>query len=77
MKHETFYGNVTMRAEDHQLIQPLYISTMTKAGTQGVKYDVENTGLGWKTNFRVEAARYRHADHLQNETTLKINRSFL
>jgi branched-chain amino acid transport system substrate-binding protein len=44
-----------MRAEDHQLIQPLYISTLTKVGTQGVKYDVENTGLGWKTNVRVEA----------------------
>jgi len=55
MEHETFYGKVTMRAEDHQLIQPLYISTMTKAGTQGVKYDVDNTGMGWKTNFRVEA----------------------
>jgi branched-chain amino acid transport system substrate-binding protein len=55
MEHETYYGKVTMRAEDHQLIQPLYISTMTKVGTQGVKYDVENTGLGWKTDVRVEA----------------------
>ena len=56
MTHQTFYGVVTMRAEDHQLIQPLYISTMTKAGTKAVKYDVENTGLGWKTNMRIEAA---------------------
>jgi branched-chain amino acid transport system substrate-binding protein len=56
MTHQTYYGTVTMRAEDHQLIQPLYISTMTKAGTKAVKYDVENTGLGWKTNMRVEAA---------------------
>jgi branched-chain amino acid transport system substrate-binding protein len=55
MEHETYYGKVTMRAEDHQLIQPLYISTMTKVGTQGVKYDVENTGLGWKTDVRIEA----------------------
>ena len=64
MEHKTYYGTVTMRAEDHQLIQPLYISTMTKAGTKAVKYDVENTGLGWKTDMRVEAADYRHADLL-------------
>lgn len=56
MEHKTLYGTVTMRAADHQLIQPLYISTMTKAGTKGVKYDVENTGLGWKTDTRIEAA---------------------
>lgn len=55
MTHDTYYGTVTMRAKDHQLIQPLYISTMTKAGTKTVKYDVENTGLGWKTNMRVDA----------------------
>jgi branched-chain amino acid transport system substrate-binding protein len=56
MEHKTYYGTVTMRATDHQLIQPLYISTMTKAGTKAVKYDVENTGLGWKTDGRIEAA---------------------
>lgn len=56
MEHKTLYGTVTMRASDHQLIQPLYISTMTKAGTKAVKYDVENTGLGWKTDTRIEAA---------------------
>ena len=55
MEYETHYGKVIMRAEDHQLIQPLYISTMVKAGKDGVKYDVDNTGMGWKTNFRVEA----------------------
>ncbi len=55
MQYDTPYGTVTMRGFDHQLIQPLYISTMTKVGTQGVKYDVENTGLGWKTDGRVEA----------------------
>lgn len=55
MEHETLYGKVTMRAEDHQLIQPLYISVMTPVGTDGVKYDVENTGIGWKTRARIEA----------------------
>lgn len=55
MTHQTPYGEVIMRAEDHQLIQPLYISTLSKAGTDEVKYDVENTGLGWKTDKRIEA----------------------
>jgi branched-chain amino acid transport system substrate-binding protein len=55
MTLQTPYGLVTMRAEDHQLIQPLYLSTMTKVGTKGVKYDVENTGVGWKTDARIEA----------------------
>jgi branched-chain amino acid transport system substrate-binding protein len=68
MTHQTLYGAVTMRAEDHQLIQPLYISTMTKAGTKAVKYDVENTGLGWKSNMRVEAA------NTAMPTTCKMNR---
>ncbi|MGC1404504.1 MAG: branched-chain amino acid ABC transporter substrate-binding protein [Thermodesulfobacteriota bacterium] len=56
MQYQTPYGMVTMRAEDHQLIQPLYLSIMTKVGTKGVKYDVENTGEGWKTLARIEAA---------------------
>jgi branched-chain amino acid transport system substrate-binding protein len=68
LQYQTPYGMVTMRAEDHQLIQPLYISTMTKVGTKGVKYDVENTGLGWKTDARIEAA------HTAMPTTCKMKR---
>jgi len=56
MEHMTPYGKVTMRAEDHQLIQPLYISTYAKAGEGTVKYDAENTGIGFKTIKRIEAA---------------------
>lgn len=55
MTHKTPYGTVTMQASDHQLIQPLYISTLSNAGTKTVKYDVENTGFGWKTDKRIEA----------------------
>ncbi|RJQ77953.1 MAG: branched-chain amino acid ABC transporter substrate-binding protein [Desulfobacteraceae bacterium] len=55
MEHETPYGKVTMRAEDHQLIQPLYISVYAKAGTDKVKYDSENTGVGFSTVKRIEA----------------------
>jgi branched-chain amino acid transport system substrate-binding protein len=44
-----------MRAEDHQLSQPLYVASFVRAGQAGVKYDVENTGFGWKTEGRIEA----------------------
>jgi branched-chain amino acid transport system substrate-binding protein len=54
MEHETLYGKVVMRAEDHQLYQPMFISTMVKAGNDKVPFDVEKTGLGWRTDMRVE-----------------------
>jgi branched-chain amino acid transport system substrate-binding protein len=47
-------GPALMRKEDHQLIQPLYLATFTKAGVPGVKYDAEGTGFGWKTDARIE-----------------------
>jgi branched-chain amino acid transport system substrate-binding protein len=57
-----------MRAADHQLIQPLYISTIAKAfadpkdpkkakfkgNDKEVKYDIEDTGYGFKTDARIE-----------------------
>ena len=39
-------GRVWMRPEDHQLVAPLYLARLTKAGEAGVDFDVENTGLG-------------------------------
>ncbi len=68
MKFESDTGEVEMRATDHQLIQPLYISTVAKAyrdpkdpktakfkGTdKDVKYDLEDTGYGFKTDARLE-----------------------
>ncbi|KZL02116.1 Leucine-, isoleucine-, valine-, threonine-, and alanine-binding protein precursor [Pseudovibrio sp. Ad5] len=52
MTYETPYGEVTMRADDHQLMQPLYISTFS----EGVARDVENTGYGFKTDITIPAA---------------------
>jgi len=54
MEYETPYGTVTMRDDNHQLIQPLYLSMLS----DNVKRDVENTGLGWAVvdNGRIEAA---------------------
>ena len=51
MKMQTPLGEVEMRADNHQLLQPLYVSTLEK----NQKYDVEETGLGWKTDAKVDA----------------------
>ncbi len=51
MKHQTALGEVEMRADNHQLLQPLFIFTMSDK----VKYDVEHTGLGFVTNGKVDA----------------------
>jgi len=32
----------------------LYLARLTKVGEAGVNYDVEDTGLGWKTLAKVE-----------------------
>ncbi|MGB7540497.1 MAG: branched-chain amino acid ABC transporter substrate-binding protein [Burkholderiales bacterium] len=53
MKWMSDTGEVEMRATDHQLTNPLYISTLEKTAAKGgpkdVRNDVENTGLGFET----------------------------
>ena len=46
-------GELWMRAEDHQMMQPIFISTFSKTG-KDVKYDVEGLGLGWKSEVRID-----------------------
>lgn len=48
-------GDVQMRAEDHQLQQPLYVATWSKVNGKDVKIDQEGTGMGWKTDAVVSA----------------------
>jgi branched-chain amino acid transport system substrate-binding protein len=65
MKFLSDTGEVELRATDHQLINPMYISTIVKAANKGdkpqpggdksVKYDQEDTGLGFKTDARLES----------------------
>ena len=55
MKIKSLNGDVEMRKTDHQLQQPLYVSTWTKLNGKDVKYDQENTGYGWKTNQKIES----------------------
>ncbi|MEO8158582.1 MAG: branched-chain amino acid ABC transporter substrate-binding protein [Betaproteobacteria bacterium] len=56
MKYQSDTGEVFMRAADHQISQPIYIATFTKAGGKDVKIDAEGSGYGWRTDLRVEAA---------------------
>jgi len=51
MKMNTPTGELEMRADNHQAVAPQIISVFSK----GVKYDSENTGLGWKTVMIVPA----------------------
>ncbi len=51
MKWTSSVGEVEMRADNHQLLQPLFVATFT----DGVKHDVEQTGLGFRTDVKINA----------------------
>ncbi len=53
-KFKTLNGEVEMRKTDHQLQQPIYITTWVKANGKDVKFDQENTGYGWRTEQKIE-----------------------
>ncbi len=55
MSFKSLNGEDVMRKLDHQVQQPLYISTWTKVNDKDVKYDQEDTGYGWKVNQKIEA----------------------
>jgi branched-chain amino acid transport system substrate-binding protein len=55
MKHNGFTGPTWMRAEDHQIMAPLYILSLAKAGQPPVEYDEEGSGYGWKTEAYFDA----------------------
>jgi branched-chain amino acid transport system substrate-binding protein len=48
-------GEVTMRADNHQLLQPLFAAVYSKVDGKDVKYDAEHTGNGFKVVRRIEA----------------------
>jgi branched-chain amino acid transport system substrate-binding protein len=47
--------DASLRAGDHQLIQPLYVYRMGKIGSAGIVKDVEGSGYGFKTVLKVPA----------------------
>jgi branched-chain amino acid transport system substrate-binding protein len=48
-------GRSWLRAEDHQVMAPIYVTSFVKAGQPGVKYETEGTGYGFKTLVKVDA----------------------
>ena len=50
-----------MRADDHQLQQPLVVSVMDRAGAPGVPHDVEGSGFGFRVLRRFDSAAAPHA----------------
>ncbi|SPB18775.1 putative amino acid transporter exported protein [Caballeronia novacaledonica] len=48
---------MTLRADDHQVIQPLYVMEMDKAGAKGAALDNEGSGYGFRTLLAVPAEK--------------------
>jgi branched-chain amino acid transport system substrate-binding protein len=57
MKLDKGFQATEIRAADHQLIQPLYVMEMDKAGAPGVRFDNEGSGFGFRTLLKIPAAR--------------------
>lgn len=48
-RYRNAFHEARMRAEDHQLLQPLYVSVMRKVSDGSVRFDNEGSGYGFKT----------------------------
>jgi len=55
MKVDQVTGEAYMRSDNHQFVQPIFVSTFSKSNGKDVKFDVERTGFGFKTDARIEA----------------------
>jgi branched-chain amino acid transport system substrate-binding protein len=53
MRFTGVMGDIEMRASDHQLQQPLFISSWAKVGGP-LRHDVEKTGFTWKTERAID-----------------------
>jgi branched-chain amino acid transport system substrate-binding protein len=54
LRFEDDAGEVYMRTDNHQLIQPIYVSTFAPLDGTQVKMDIERTGFGFRTDRRVD-----------------------
>ena len=55
-KFKNAFHEAVMRADDHQLLQPLYVSVMRKVSDGSVRFDNEGSGYGFKTELYVPMA---------------------
>jgi len=49
IKVMTTVGEAEMRADNHQILMPMFVSTLSDS----VKYDVEKSGVGFKTDVKI------------------------
>lgn len=55
-RYKNAFHEAVMRADDHQLQQPLYISVMRKISDGSVRFDNEGSGYGFKTELYLPLA---------------------
>jgi branched-chain amino acid transport system substrate-binding protein len=53
--YQNAFHEATLRAEDHQLIQPLYLMQMQRADSGGIRFDNEGSGFGFRTERFIPA----------------------
>lgn len=54
MTYDYIFGPVQMRADNHQLINPLFLTSVAKMNGKDVRLDWDHSGLGWKVEHRTE-----------------------
>ena len=54
-QYKNGFHQAQMRSQDHQLLQPLYVSVMQKQGQAGTRFDNEGSGYGFKTEAFFES----------------------
>ncbi|GAB3551497.1 branched-chain amino acid ABC transporter substrate-binding protein [Noviherbaspirillum agri] len=55
-RYKNAFHEAVMRADDHQLLQPLYVSVMRKVSDGSVRFDNEGSGYGFKTEHYLPLA---------------------
>jgi branched-chain amino acid transport system substrate-binding protein len=57
-KTQGHFGEIEMRKDDHQLIQPLYVATFAKVDGKKVKFPADGTkDYGFRTDVKIDAAK--------------------
>ncbi len=54
-RYRNAFHDAVMRAEDHQLIQPLYVSVMQRISDGRIRFDNEGSGYGFRTETYLPA----------------------
>lgn len=66
MRYVNDFHDATVRADDHQVLQPLYVSMMERQGGD-VRFDNEGSGFGFRTVKRLKAAQTTRATSCKME----------